>query len=917
MSFEFNDDVSGGAGGEMEADMGADMDFGVGDDGMMAMAADGVGDLAADMGDLGLADDDDLGAGAGDAGGEALDGEETMMTATMDADMDFGEEVGEEGEEAQHDQRDQHDHGAAAGRGDGMQHAAATATAGEGPERDGDIAAAAAAAAAPPPSAPTDAADAADAADATVDPATAWMPAADDDLDLDDDEDDEDPDAEPAELPEHACSYCGIHNPASVALCLGTGKWFCNARLGMPASCMVQHLVRSRKSAVQLHRESPLGDSLLECYNCGNHNVFMLGFVPTKKDGVVVLICRKCMLLNAMKEMFELSKWTSLIEDKAFLPWLLKTPSDKEQLRARQVTTGQINKLEERWKTDPTATWEDLEKNDGDEEQNAVQHVLANYTDGFQYQNVFAPLVKLEADEDRALKESLKKTGVSITWSDGISGARLAHFHFRESYGYASSHLEVVEGDELSLTLSAAGSGDGREWQAQGRVIDIDDLGNVTLEVNPRHSKSKSRTQQTEGFAVEFVWKSVTYDRMQEALKTFAISDRSVSGYLYHKLLGHDVVDQPLPVELPEDLNAPNLPQLNESQTNALRQVLTRPLALIQGPPGTGKTVTSATLVYHLVQQNLLAQRRDNVKRQVLVTAPSNVAVDQLVEKIHMAGLNVVRLTSKTREAVSTHVEYLCLHKMVPEANPDVKKLMQLKEEMGSLTKEDQRKFLRLQRQTELTILNLADVICCTCATAGDARLLERGKKKKKKKKNSRRRGGRGDDGGGKGGPRRRFQQVLIDEATQATEPEALIPVVTGCKQLILVGDHCQLPPVVICKRAKRAGLSHSLFERLVQIGMRPIRLEVQYRMHPALSDFPSNMFYDGMLQNGVSSLDRLMPQVRVSSFVSFFFFFFFFRLVCAAPMWSFHSRPLSPCPGQCAVARPQAAQIFLRQHGD
>ena len=50
---------------------------------------------------------------------------------------------------------------------------------------------------------------------------------------------------------------------------------------------------------------------------------------------------------------------------------------------------------------------------------------------------------------------------------------------------------------------------------------------------------------------------------------------------------------------------------------------------------------------------------------------------------------------------------------------------------MGSLTKEDQRKFLRLQRQTELTILNLADVICCTCATAGDARLLERGKKKK------------------------------------------------------------------------------------------------------------------------------------------------------------------------------------------
>jgi len=128
---------------------------------------------------------------------------------------------------------------------------------------------------------------------------------------------------------------------------------------------------------------------------------------------------------------------------------------------------------------------------------------------------------------------------------------------------------------------------------------------------------------------------------MQEALKTFAISDRSVSGYLYHKLLGHDVVDQPLNVKLPINFNAPNLPKLNESQTNALKAVLTRPLALIQGPPGTGKTVTSATLVYHLVQQNLSAQRADSIKRQVLVTAPSNVAVDQLVEKIHLAGLNV------------------------------------------------------------------------------------------------------------------------------------------------------------------------------------------------------------------------------------------------------------------------------------
>ena len=57
-----------------------------------------------------------------------------------------------------------------------------------------------------------------------------------------------------------------------------------------------------------------------------------------------------------------------------------------------------------------------------------------------------------------------------------------------------------------------------------------------------------------------------------------------------------------------------------------------------------------------------------------------------------------------------------------------------------------------------------------------------------------------------------------------------------------------------MCKKAARAGLSQSLFERLVVLGIRPIRLQVQYRMHPALSAFPSSIFYEGSLQNGVTS---------------------------------------------------------------
>lgn len=101
-------------------------------------------------------------------------------------------------------------------------------------------------------------------------------------------------------------------------------------------------------------------------------------------------------------------------------------------------------------------------------------------------------------------------------------------------------------------------------------------------------------------------------------------------------------------------------------------------------------------------------------------------------------------------------------------------------------------------------------------------------------------------------------QQVkLYDELSGSlccSSPESQSLHYSPSSQLILVGDHCQLGPVVMCKKAAKAGLSQSLFERLVVLGIRPIRLQVQYRMHPALSAFPSNIFYEGSLQNGVTA---------------------------------------------------------------
>lgn len=326
------------------------------------------------------------------------------------------------------------------------------------------------------------------------------------------------------------------------------------------------------------------------------------------------------------------------------------------------------------------------------------------------------------------------------------------------------------------------------------------------------------------GYSIDFVWKSTSFDRMQAALKKFALDEESISSYLYHRILGHEVDPPNLRVEIPSSLSAPGLPELNYSQTQAVRNVLQSPLSLIQGPPGTGKTVTSATIVYHLARTQ---------QGKVLVSAPSNVAVDHLTEKIHATGLKVVRLCAKSREQVSSSVDFLSLHRQVHQfalnSQGELNKLQQLKDELGELAQKDEKRYLSLRREAERKILSSAEVILTTCVGAGDPRICRFFP----------------------------FRQVLVDESTQAAEPECLIPLILGAKQVVLVGDHCQLGPVIMCKEAARAGLSQSLFERLILLGVRPIRLEVQYRMHPSLSSFPSCTFYEGSLQNGVSEEDR------------------------------------------------------------
>ena len=96
------------------------------------------------------------------------------------------------------------------------------------------------------------------------------------------------------------------------------------------------------------------------------------------------------------------------------------------------------------------------------------------------------------------------------------------------------------------------------------------------------------------------------------------------------------------------------------------------------------------------------------------------------------------------------------------------------------------------------------------------------------------------------------FETVVIDEAAQSIELSALIPLKYGCSKCIMVGDPKQLPPTVLSREAARFQYEQSLFVRIQSNSPENVHLlDTQYRMHPEISAFPSQAFYDGLLLDG------------------------------------------------------------------
>ncbi len=335
----------------------------------------------------------------------------------------------------------------------------------------------------------------------------------------------------------------------------------------------------------------------------------------------------------------------------------------------------------------------------------------------------------------------------------------------------------------------------------------------------------------------------IAHDRMHEALIAFHSTESSGGTPLRDLILGslHDPqASAERKPEISGITNAARLqisPQLNDSQRAAIEQAIKSRLSLIQGPPGTGKTYTAIHLLKQLVELGC---------GPILACAESNVAVDNLLEGLVDIGVNAVRIGKpvKVRESLrnSTLDALADQHPLQDEIdyikseNDELRKnLSSLKgKERGLAHKDIKNNFKdirRLEDRVIASLLDSAEVVCATTIGAGHHILGER-----------------------------KFPIVLIDEATQASEPSALVPINRGCRQLILVGDHKQLPPTVISEQAEQGGLGQSLFERLNKCGIPAHMLTTQYRMHPVIREFPSARFYDNKLEDGCAASDRPTP---------------------------------------------------------
>ncbi|XP_018025180.1 DNA-binding protein SMUBP-2 isoform X3 [Hyalella azteca] len=340
--------------------------------------------------------------------------------------------------------------------------------------------------------------------------------------------------------------------------------------------------------------------------------------------------------------------------------------------------------------------------------------------------------------------------------------------------------------------------------------------------------------QESSSYSVKHFPSLENIKRILKALKCMA----EVQGPSYHLsavLFGESDPMPPL-LRLPPKLTSSNSSNqliffnktLDQSQQEAVDFVVKQQdLAVVHGPPGTGKTTTLIEIIRQHVKMGL----------KVLALAPSNLGVDNLVERLDIVGIRVVRIghPARTTPATQRHTIDALMHnyegrEIVKDIQNEINTLTRRLDfiygkdrhstykELGQLRKELNERQERMVRD----LIQGADVVLCTLMSAHTSNAMRYLKKD-------------------------HFGLTVIDECSQGTEASCYLSVLRSPK-LVLAGDHQQLPPTVLSPEA--SALLISLMERVIDLhGSKIVKmLTVQYRMHVDIMSWSSAALYNNQL---------------------------------------------------------------------
>ncbi|CCD27140.1 DNA/RNA helicase SEN1 NDAI_0J02480 [Naumovozyma dairenensis CBS 421] len=537
-----------------------------------------------------------------------------------------------------------------------------------------------------------------------------------------------------------------------------------------------------------------------------------------------------------------------------------------------------------------------------------VKDQFENTTD---YQKIMRPLLLLESWQGLcSARDREENRGFTI-----LIGNRTAVSDFYEVYASISKNafqeVGVSETDLIVLAYlpdmrpnSRLTNDDFKNAEntclAKVKSIKYVKGGNVdlSLRIHRNHKFAKFLTIRSEIQAVK-VMQMTTVEREYQTLE----------GLEYYDLVNQILLAVPTPsvTVSPEEIkDVKEKYNLNTSQAEAIvHTVSNEGFSLIQGPPGTGKTKTILGIVGYflstrkILSSNIIKTPTDGSKlsidqllkkQKVLICAPSNAAVDEICIRLkegvydkngRLFKPNLVRIGRS--DVVNVAIKNLTLEELVDRKvaeknyeftmDPDlernfsssVSKRRELRAQLNNAetattstlsTEEIAKLQLEIRelskvindlgkkkdelrernsvnhrnrdldrRNAQAQILANSEVICSTLSGAAHDVLATLGIK---------------------------FDTVIVDEACQCTELSSIIPLRYGGKRCIMVGDPNQLPPTVLSGAASNFKYNQSLFVRMEK-NSSPYLLNVQYRMHPDISKFPSEEFYQGKLKDGPS----------------------------------------------------------------